>query len=380
MNALVSYLYESWELIIIISTVLGIASSLWGFFAKKRIGRNVIAVILLIICCVGLLRFMCVEVPDLEGLTYTEAKRELEDKDLRVEFDSDIDDIEKIVYQEPGRGDVVLKKSVVTVYKTENMKGIINDGKKGEVKDSEDEENGDKTKESDEEDANGVDDYESEADETVQVPNLYLMECADADKVLHDIGLEWYSEEDYDARYVYYVNGQSIEAGTLVDKSTKIKLIIEPKIYQESLFDKSLFQGSLNKRTIYNDAITKDNGDTYRRFSFSFTDVSIPQKDYDWTYLLGGKYEKLSFAMGLSSQCRDTSGAVWFDFYGDGKMIGRTDQFTSGVKPASYEIDVSGVDKLRVVGGYKSANSQEAVFLLSDDFILSGRVKKEAQP
>ncbi len=66
------------------------------------------------------------------------------------------------------------------------------------------------------------------------------------------------------------------------------------------------------------------------------------------TYALEEKYKTLSGEIALDSENNSLRDGIWFEFYTNGEMIGSTDHLYAGVRPISFEIDVSGVNDLEI--------------------------------
>ena len=76
--------------------------------------------------------------------------------------------------------------------------------------------------------------------------------------------------------------------------------------------------------------------------------------DEDVTYILNGQFTRLEGKLALSSADKNNKDEVVLEFYGDGKLLGCSPRFKSGVKPQSFSIDVTGITDLRIVCLYGS--------------------------
>lgn len=65
-------------------------------------------------------------------------------------------------------------------------------------------------------------------------------------------------------------------------------------------------------------------------------------------YKLNGKYSKIKGRAILSYEDRNNSKKSWFKIYGDGKLIYTSPDFTGGVEPVDFEVDLSGVLELKI--------------------------------
>jgi len=79
---------------------------------------------------------------------------------------------------------------------------------------------------------------------------------------------------------------------------------------------------------------------------------------YSGTYLLDTKYSRLKGNVSLDNDSKNTSAKMFLNIYGDDKLIYTSKVITSGVYPQDFDVDVSGVVKLRlevtrgVTGGF----------------------------
>lgn len=65
-------------------------------------------------------------------------------------------------------------------------------------------------------------------------------------------------------------------------------------------------------------------------------------------YLLGGKYNKVSGTAFLPQDEKNATSGMFFEIYGDGALLYTSPTLTAGVLPAPFEVDVTGVENLRV--------------------------------
>lgn len=65
-------------------------------------------------------------------------------------------------------------------------------------------------------------------------------------------------------------------------------------------------------------------------------------------YLLNGKYNKVSGTAFLPQDDKNSTSGIFFEIYGDGKLLYTSPTMTAGVLPAPFEVDVTGVENLRV--------------------------------
>lgn len=65
-------------------------------------------------------------------------------------------------------------------------------------------------------------------------------------------------------------------------------------------------------------------------------------------YLLNGKYKKFKGTVGIAYQDRDNSFENTFKIYGDGKLLYSSPILTAGVKPISFDVDITGVLNLTI--------------------------------
>lgn len=86
------------------------------------------------------------------------------------------------------------------------------------------------------------------------------------------------------------------------------------------------------------------------------------------TYALDKKYRWLKGNISLSYYDNDIGKYIWIEFYGDDRKIGETERFAAGVRPSSFQIDVSGITDLKIVTNSESIHTSG--FLLTDGFFL----------
>ncbi len=67
------------------------------------------------------------------------------------------------------------------------------------------------------------------------------------------------------------------------------------------------------------------------------------------TYLLDGKYDGLSGVFYLRQEERDTQAKASLSIFGDGRPLWSCYDMTGGIRPVEFNIDVSGVDELKLV-------------------------------
>ena len=91
------------------------------------------------------------------------------------------------------------------------------------------------------------------------------------------------------------------------------------------------------------------------------------------TYALDGMYTRLFATFGLWDKDGDNDKPIWIEFYRsyEGEMIekiGETKEFKAGVRPASIEISLEGIDELTIV----TCGSHDIVsgFLLTDGIFI----------
>ena len=82
---------------------------------------------------------------------------------------------------------------------------------------------------------------------------------------------------------------------------------------------------------------------TYRIFCFS------SKSSKGITYPLNSCYSCIKGDVALGRKSNDIEYDIWIEFYGDGVLIGETAHFNAGVRPSSFEVDVSGVNDLTIV-------------------------------
>ena len=67
------------------------------------------------------------------------------------------------------------------------------------------------------------------------------------------------------------------------------------------------------------------------------------------TYLLDGKFSTFSGTIYLTADTKNTRGTMTVAFYGDGQLLYTSPTFTSGVRTATFSVDITDVSMLRMV-------------------------------
>lgn len=132
------------------------------------------------------------------------------------------------------------------------------------------------------------------------------------------------------------------------DESTKSIYISDNKrtIWLNDLeYLKLQSDSSLNEwKKLKNKNFTDSTGNLYSR---------VTQYDiyYGWMatdYSINKKYNRISGKFALSIESKDTTYAANLKLYGDNKLLYTSPELTGGVLPIEFDVDISGVETLRI--------------------------------
>jgi len=65
-------------------------------------------------------------------------------------------------------------------------------------------------------------------------------------------------------------------------------------------------------------------------------------------YKINGRYEKMKGRMVLGHEDKSKKGTTWVKIYGDGNLLYTSPEFTGGVEPVDFEVDLTGVLTLKI--------------------------------
>lgn len=120
------------------------------------------------------------------------------------------------------------------------------------------------------------------------------------------------------------------------------------------LNDLDTFEGRAWVTTItnqqHNSLSTANNGDTYERYLSTGADGSV-------SYLLNGKYARLTGTFYLATAEKNTDKVFRFMVYRDDNLIYTSPELGKGVNPVDFDIDVSNCYKLTIISQYNSPSS-----------------------
>lgn len=88
-------------------------------------------------------------------------------------------------------------------------------------------------------------------------------------------------------------------------------------------------------------------------------------KDKSITFALDGKYSKLTGDLALDSSSNSIRDGAWLEFYSNGELIGTTEHLYAGVRPITFEIDITGVKDLEIRENY----TQSAILLTNGFYV-----------
>lgn len=72
-------------------------------------------------------------------------------------------------------------------------------------------------------------------------------------------------------------------------------------------------------------------------------------------YKINGRYQKIKGRMILGYEDKSKKGCTWVKIYGDGKLLYTSPDFTAGVEPVDFEVDLTGVLTLKIERDYKAS-------------------------
>lgn len=202
---MIKLLYDSWQIIIIVSTAVGLISALI-LFAKylntsmqkhiiiRIIGTSFVITSVVMVSLAAVVKSQFTEVPRAYGMTVNEAETKLSDSGLQMALPPGINRDESwmamVVGQSIDEYSIVPRRTTITVFlKTD----------------------------------------QSTSDESgmVKVPNVVGLEQAKAIEMLTETDMQyqvWWTEENNDTAEQYYVISQSIPQGTEIQAGTMIKI------------------------------------------------------------------------------------------------------------------------------------------------------------
>ena len=202
--------YNSWEIVVMVSTIIGVVSVLIGFGKflcrwdkLNKFIRIVCTGVLVIVCAlildIGLVYFQFTEVPDVCGVTLREAREKIHNAGLSFAMNPGVNYDEnrtsEVIGQSVDAYTVVQKESKVTVYIQSELAEI------------------------------------PDVDGMIFVPNVVGMEQIEATELLTESGLQfqvWWTEENNIEAEQYYIISQSIPADSEVPAGTLVKLELSP--------------------------------------------------------------------------------------------------------------------------------------------------------
>lgn len=114
----------------------------------------------------------------------------------------------------------------------------------------------------------------------------------------------------------------------------------QPTVLLEDLdyFTKTAYIGELDS-----EGWAKDNTGTVHNSGYLVDDYGG-----DIEYLLNGKYSNFKGTVGIPYLCRDDNDSATIKIYGDGKLMYTSPILKAGTKPASFNINVTGVLNLKM--------------------------------
>lgn len=112
---LISFFYYCWDIILVISVIVGVVSVLYSSKFSKGWFSFIIVIISLLIICSGVVGFNYREVPLVTNLSLDSAIQSLYNNDLGYLYNSDNMDISKLIVinQDPANGTIVQKGTLI---------------------------------------------------------------------------------------------------------------------------------------------------------------------------------------------------------------------------------------------------------------------------
>lgn len=156
------------------------------------------------------------------------------------------------------------------------------------------------------------------------------------------------------------------------DGNTNSVYIGEPKVVDESMtWLNELDYFNLQKDYVCewkicpNDSFKDATGNfCTRAISFQFLPSYSNQVIYT-DYLINKKYAKISGKFVLSYDYRSTGNGC-LKIYGDNKLLYTSEDMKGGVLPIDFDVDISGVEKLRIEVNNNLANAKQTCYGLVD--------------
>ncbi len=279
---LLEFFYNSWFLICIISTAAGLLVNFTSFnksAEKRNTGENTETnrfmkllkylfniVIVVLIVFSGITYSLFTRVPEVTGMSVSEARRYLRDCNLNDEIlpnlkYNDMYVNSEINFQSIDEGEIMPKGTIIYLNYTQNVNMFEN------ITDNDDNNYNDDSPENQITNPNVSSELTNQNDKKVIVPDVVGMEQNDAVSALYMAGLQFQvywdaAESDNDK---YYVVNQSYKYGDSVSLGTIIKLELSPilpesinyKIFTYEQDDSSVKSTSeLNGFYIYSQSVT----------------------------------------------------------------------------------------------------------------------------
>lgn len=156
------------------------------------------------------------------------------------------------------------------------------------------------------------------------------------------------------------------------DGNTNSVYIGEPKVVDESMtwlneLDYfNLQSNSINKWKVLPNDSFKDSTGNFCTRAISFRFLPSYSADSIYTdYLINKKYTKISGKFVLSYDFR-SAGNGCLKIYGDNRLLYTSEEMKGGVLPIDFEIDISGVEKIRIEVNNTPSKAQEVCYGLTD--------------
>lgn len=92
----------------------------------------------------------------------------------------------------------------------------------------------------------------------------------------------------------------------------------------------------------------RDNTDSFHHDVLAFYTGQFNYENGFVSYLVDKKYTSITGTFALSFNSRDNDNEAVFKIWGDGKLLYKSPAMTGGVLPASFNVDITNVDEIKI--------------------------------
>jgi len=145
---------------------------------------------------------------------------------------------------------------------------------------------------------------------------------------------------------------EALDKEVIWDGNTKSVYLNDKKVVDQSMvWLNDLEYFNLQVESPANKWIKLEN-DSFKDATGNFCSRAIQATIWlDWLYadyLVNKNYSRISGKFALSFESRSTKHKANLKFYGDNKLLYTSPEMTGGVLPIDFDVDISGVEKLRI--------------------------------